>query len=125
MVSLLLCYISQIATGVPCSESPRNKSQIAPILIKRGCNLTCFGPVQSFNVLILIKRKVGVACLQGAFKTMPNNGGGHMSSGCFQHREGWGSHVLRVLSNIEFCALAPDLFIIHFRLPYKIIKTSC
>jgi hypothetical protein len=62
-VFLLLCNISQIATGVPYSESPRNKTQIAPILINIGCNLTCFGPVQSFDLL------------------------------------GWGSHVLRVLSN--------------------------
>jgi hypothetical protein len=65
---LLLCYISQIATGVPYSESPRKKTQIAPILIKIGRNLTCFGPVHSFDILILKKRKVGVACPQGAFK---------------------------------------------------------
>jgi hypothetical protein len=31
-----------------------------------------------------------------------------------------GSHVLRVHSNIEICALAPDLFIINFRLPYTL-----
>jgi hypothetical protein len=61
-VFLLLCNISQIATGVPYSESLRKKAQTAPIRIKIGRNLTCFGPVQSFDVLILTKRKVGVAC---------------------------------------------------------------
>jgi hypothetical protein len=41
-----------------------------------------------------------------------------MSLGCFQKlQKMWGSHVLRVLSNIAFCALAPDLFVINFRLP--------
>jgi hypothetical protein len=58
---LLLCTISQIATGVPYSESRRKKAQIAPILVKIGCNLTCFGPVQSFDVLIL-KKTGRVAC---------------------------------------------------------------
>jgi hypothetical protein len=77
-----VCNISQIATGEPYSESPRNKSQIAPILIKIVRNLTCFGLVQSFDVLIL-KKKVGVACPQGALKNC-KNGGGRMSLGCFQ-----------------------------------------
>jgi hypothetical protein len=44
---LLLCNISQIATGMPYSESPRNKSQSRPIFIKIRLNLTCFGIVQS------------------------------------------------------------------------------
>jgi hypothetical protein len=49
---LLLCNISQIATGVPYSESPRKKAQSAPIcFINIGCNLTCFGPVQRFDLL--------------------------------------------------------------------------
>jgi hypothetical protein len=80
---LVLCNISQIATGVPYSESLRTNAQIAPILIKIGCDLTCFGPVQSFDVLILKKRKVGVACPQGAQKNA-KNGGGRMSLGCSQ-----------------------------------------
>jgi hypothetical protein len=58
-VFLLLCNISQIATGVPYSESLRKKAQGAPILVKIGCNLTCFGPVQSFDVLILKKERWG------------------------------------------------------------------
>ena len=37
-----LCNISQIATGVPYSESPRNIFQSGPILIKIRCNLNCF-----------------------------------------------------------------------------------
>jgi hypothetical protein len=46
---------------------------------------------------------VGVAC---------------MSLGCFQKlQRRWGLHVLRVLSKIELCVLAPDFFIINFRLP--------
>jgi hypothetical protein len=36
---------------VPYSESPRNKSVSAPILINIGLNLTCFGPGQSFDLL--------------------------------------------------------------------------
>jgi hypothetical protein len=59
------------------------KLQIATILINIGHNLTCFGPVQSFDVLMLKKERLG-------------------------------SHVLRVLSNIEFCARAPGFFIINF-----------
>jgi hypothetical protein len=47
----LLCNISQIATGVPYSESPRKKSQSGPILINIGRNLTCVRPVQSFTYL--------------------------------------------------------------------------
>jgi hypothetical protein len=47
---LLLCNISQIATG-PYSESPRNKSQSGPILINIQRNLTCFRPVQSCDLL--------------------------------------------------------------------------
>jgi hypothetical protein len=46
-----LCNMSQIATGVPYSESPRKTPQSAPILIKIGRNLTCFGPVQRFDLL--------------------------------------------------------------------------
>jgi hypothetical protein len=75
---LLLCNISQIATGVPYSEYPRQKVQIAPILINIGRNFTCFGPVQSFDflgwgshvlrVLSKITEKVGVACPQGALQ---------------------------------------------------------
>jgi hypothetical protein len=46
-----LCIISQIETGMPYSKSPRNKSQSAAILINIRCDLTCFGPVQSFDFL--------------------------------------------------------------------------
>jgi hypothetical protein len=46
-----LCNISQIATGMLYSESPRKKPQPAPILINIGRNLTCFGPDQSFDLL--------------------------------------------------------------------------
>jgi hypothetical protein len=77
-VFLLLCNISEIATGVPYSESLRKKAQTAPTLITIGCNLTCFGPVQSFallgwgshvlRVLSTNIKKVGVACPQGALK---------------------------------------------------------
>jgi hypothetical protein len=100
---LLLCNISQIATGLPYSESPRKKSQIPLILIKIGCNLTCFGPVQSFDVLILNKDRWGSHVLRVLSKI---------------HKKRWGTHVLRVLSKIELCALAPDFFLINFRLPY-------
>jgi hypothetical protein len=48
---MALCNISQIATGMPYSESPRTIFQSGPILIKIGCNLTCFGPVQSFYIV--------------------------------------------------------------------------
>jgi hypothetical protein len=48
---LLLYNISQIATGVPYSESPRKNVQIALILIEIGRDLICFGPVQSFDLL--------------------------------------------------------------------------
>ena len=48
---LPLCNISQIATGVPYSESLRNKSQSGPILINIRRNLTCFRPVRSFHLL--------------------------------------------------------------------------
>jgi hypothetical protein len=47
---MLLCNISQIATGVPYSESPRTKSQSAQILIKFRRNSTCFRPVQSCHL---------------------------------------------------------------------------
>jgi hypothetical protein len=50
-VILLLCYISQIATGVPCSEYPRTIMQYGPILITIRRNLTCFRPGQSLDVL--------------------------------------------------------------------------
>jgi hypothetical protein len=36
---------------VPYSDSPPNKSQSAPILIKIRCTLTCFGPAQSLDAL--------------------------------------------------------------------------
>jgi hypothetical protein len=75
---LILCNISQIATGVPYSESLRKKAQIAPILINIGRSVTCFRPVQSFDllgwgshvlrVLSKITKKVGVSCPQGALK---------------------------------------------------------
>jgi hypothetical protein len=100
---LLLCNISQIATGVRYSESLRKKAQIARILIKFGCKLTCFRPVQSFDL-----------------------GGGRMSLGCSKKlQKRWGTHVLRVLSKIEFCAQAPDFFIINFRLPYTYTWCLC
>jgi hypothetical protein len=51
IVLLILCNISQIATGVPYSESPRKKSQSATTLVNIGCNLTCFRPVQSVDLL--------------------------------------------------------------------------
>jgi hypothetical protein len=55
--------------------------------------------------------------------------GGRMFLGCSQQvNKRLGTHVLRVLSNIEFCALAPDFFIIHFRLPYSkqaLVFTLC
>jgi hypothetical protein len=81
------------------------KTQIAPILINIGHNLTCFGPVQSFDVQILKKERWESHVFQGAFK---------------QIKKGWGSHVLRVLSKIEFCVPSPRvLFIINFRLPHN------
>jgi hypothetical protein len=61
--------------------------------------LTCFGPVQSFDVLGWGSHVLRVLSEISTTKR-------------------WGSHVLRVLSKIEFCALAPDCFIINFRLPY-------
>jgi hypothetical protein len=36
---------------MPYSESPRKICQSGPILIKIRCNLTCFRPVQSLDVL--------------------------------------------------------------------------
>jgi hypothetical protein len=78
-VILLLCNISQIATGVPYSEFPRRIFQSEPILITFGCNLTCFRPVQSFDLL----------------------GWGSMTRGCFQQLfKKVGVHVLRVFSKI-------------------------
>jgi hypothetical protein len=75
----LLCNISQIATGVPYSEYPRNRSQSGPILINIRCNLTCFGPVQSVDLL----------------------GWGSMSSGSSHTLlKKVGVHVLTVLSKI-------------------------
>jgi hypothetical protein len=74
------------------------KKQTAAILIKIGYNLTCFGPIQSFDLL-------------GWGSHVPR-----VLSNITKKR--WGSHVLRVLSKIEFCALAPDFFIIVFRLPH-------
>jgi hypothetical protein len=76
------------------------QTQIAPILINIGCNLIC---------LVLDQLKL-----------LTYLGGGRMSLGCFQKlpKKRWGSHVLRVLSHIEFCALAPDFFIFNFRLPH-------
>jgi hypothetical protein len=89
-VFLLLRNISQIATGVPYSESPRKKSQSAPILINLGSNLTCFRPVRSFDLL---------------------GWGSHFLRVLSQiSKKRWGKHVLRVHSKIEFCALAPDVF---------------
>jgi hypothetical protein len=42
-----------------------------------------------------------------------------MSLGCSHKlQKRWGSYVRRVLSKIELCALAPDWFVINFRLPY-------
>jgi hypothetical protein len=70
------------------------KTQIAPILINIGLNLTFFGPVQSFDLLILKKERWGSHVLRVLSKITKR----------------WGSHVLRVLSKIEFCALAPGLF---------------
>jgi hypothetical protein len=96
---LLLCNISQIATGVLYSESPRKKAQSALILINIGCDLTCFGPVQSFDLL-----GWGSHILRVLSQITPKK---------------VGSHVLRVLSKVVFCALAPDLFIINLRLPYS------
>jgi hypothetical protein len=49
--NLLLCNISQIATGLPYSEYPRQTVRCGPSLIKLRCNLTCFRPVQSFDGL--------------------------------------------------------------------------
>jgi hypothetical protein len=49
--SLLLCNIFQIATGLPYSESPRKTARSGPSLINIRCNLTCFRPVQSFDLL--------------------------------------------------------------------------
>jgi hypothetical protein len=83
---------------VPYSESPRNKSPIAPILIKIGRDLTCFRPVQSLDLL-----GWGSHVLRVLSKIAKKRGV---------------THVLRVLSKIEFCALAPDFFIINFRLQY-------
>jgi hypothetical protein len=70
VVLLFVGVICYYATFRRLSEFPRKKAQIAPILINIGCNLTCFGPVRSFDVLI-------------------------------QQKDRWGSHVLRVLSNIS------------------------
>jgi hypothetical protein len=46
-----LCNISQIATGVPYSESPRNKSQSAPILINIGCWFDLFRTSSRFSFI--------------------------------------------------------------------------
>jgi hypothetical protein len=89
---LLLCNISQIVAGVPYSEYPQKTTQIASILINIGCNLTCFGPVQSFDVLILTKRKVGVACPEGALKTCKTHGG-RMSLGALKHVKNGGGRM--------------------------------
>jgi hypothetical protein len=48
---VLLGNISQIATGMPYSESLRTIFQSGPNLINIGWNLTCFGPIQSLEVL--------------------------------------------------------------------------
>jgi hypothetical protein len=50
-ICLLLCTISQIGKGVPYSQSPRNTSQSALILISIGWNLISFKPVRSFDIL--------------------------------------------------------------------------
>jgi hypothetical protein len=55
-----------------------------------------------------LQKKVGDACPQGAL-THYQESGGRMSLGC--------SKKYNFLT-IAFCALAPDFFIIHFRLPY-------
>jgi hypothetical protein len=70
----------------------KTKTQIASILINIGCNLTCFGPVQSFDVLILTKRKVGVACPEGALKTCKTHGG-RMSLGALKHVKNGGGRM--------------------------------
>jgi hypothetical protein len=52
VVNLLLCNIAQIATGLPYSESPRTNVRSGLSLYKIRCNLTCFRPVQSFDLLV-------------------------------------------------------------------------
>jgi hypothetical protein len=88
---LLLCNMSQIATGVPYSESPRNKSQSGPIHINIQRNLTCFRPVQSCDLL----------------------GCGSMSLGYSQKLlKKVGVHVLGVLSKITQTSGGPALVLL-------------
>jgi hypothetical protein len=51
LVFLLLCSISQIATGVPYSTSLRKTVESGPILTNIRFNVTCFIPVRSFDLL--------------------------------------------------------------------------
>jgi hypothetical protein len=81
---LLLCKIPQIATGVPYSESPRKKPQIALILITIGRNLTCSRPVQSFD-LLLKQERWGSHVLRVLSKIAKKRGG-RMSLGCSQKK---------------------------------------
>jgi hypothetical protein len=50
--NFLLCNISQIAMGVPYSESPWTTFESGTILIKIRCNLICFRAVQRFDVWV-------------------------------------------------------------------------
>jgi hypothetical protein len=49
--NLLVFNISQIATGLPYSESPRTIVRSGPILINFRCKLICFRPDQCFDFL--------------------------------------------------------------------------
>jgi hypothetical protein len=52
--------------------------------------------------------------------------GSHVLRVLYTHWEKrWGTHVLRVLSKNEFCALAPDFLIINFRLPCVSFVWQC
>jgi hypothetical protein len=49
--NLLVCNVSQIATGLPYSESQRQPVRFGQILINIRWNLICFRPVHCFDLL--------------------------------------------------------------------------
>jgi hypothetical protein len=53
------------------------------MFINIGRDLTCFGPDQSFDVLILKKERRGSHVLK-VLSNIAKNGGGRMFSGCSQ-----------------------------------------
>jgi hypothetical protein len=105
-----LCNVSQTATGVPYSESPRTNRKLHQFVSKSDA-IGLVSDQLKVDELILKKERWGSHVLRVLSKISKQTSGG--------------SHVLRVLSKIEFgvskiefCALAPDFFIINFRLAY-------